>query len=289
MTNQPIIERLRDLLDSLSPKMRRVASYIIEHHKEAVFLNATSLARKTGVSETTVTRLAYALDFKGYPEIRQALQEHTKNYMALPRYKPKNAAEYMLAEVAAMERTIIDEMLVSIPPDLFNAAVELLFKAERIRVIGTHYNAAPAAYASYFLSAVRKSVCLIREVGIENFSELQDSGPADAVLAISTARYPKDTQKILELFKPRGTPIIAITDSPLSPVISLADLVLIVPMKFISFIDPFAGVLVLLHALVTAVYIKNGGQAKQWVKDFNDFMEHNDYNTAKEINMVDLL
>ena len=102
MANQPIIERLHDLLGSLSPKMRQVASYIIEHHKEAVFLNATSLARKTGVSETTVTRLAYALDFKGYPEIRQALQEHTKNHMALPRYEPKNAEEYMLGEVAAL-------------------------------------------------------------------------------------------------------------------------------------------------------------------------------------------
>lgn len=289
MTNKPIIERLRELMDSLSPKMRKAASYIIEHHKEAVFLSATSLARKAGVSETTVTRLAYALDFGGYLELRRELQEHTKSYMALPRYEPKAAEEYMLGEVADMERTIIEEMLVSIPPELFNAAVELLFKAERIRVVGTHYNAAPAAYASYFLAAVRKSVCLIREIGIENFSEVQGSGPEDVVLAISTARYPQDTQKILELFKAKGTPIIAITDSQVSPVIPLADLVMIVPMKFISFIDPFAGVLVLLHALVTTVYVKNGGTAKKWVRDFNDFMEHNEYNSVKEINLIDLL
>lgn len=289
MTGQSIIERLRHLLDSLSPKMRLVALYIIEHHKEAVFLNANSLARKAGVSETTVTRLVYELGFKGYPELRQALQEHTKNYMALPRYKPQNAEEYMLGEVASMERSIIDEMLITIPPDLFNSAVNLIFNAKRVRVVGTHYNAAPAAYASYFLSATRPSVCLIREIGIENFSEVQDSGPEDVALAISTARYPRDTQKILELFKAKETPIVAITDSPVSPVISLADLVLIVPMKFISFIDPFAGVLVLLHALVTAVYVKNGGKAKKWVENFNDFMEHNDYNSVREINLVDLL
>jgi len=289
MTSQSIIERLHSLLESLSPKMRLVALYIIEHHKDAVFLNANTLARKAGVSETTVTRLVYELDFKGYPELRRALQEHTKNYMDLPRYEPQNAEEYMLGEVAAMEKTIIDEMLISIPPDLFNSAVDLLFRAKRIRVVGTHYNAAPAAYASYFLSATRPSVCLIREVGIDNFSEVQDSGPDDVALAISTARYPKDTQKILELFKAKGTPIIAVTDSPVSPVIPLADLALIVPMKFISFIDPFAGVLVLLHALATTIYVKNGGQAKRWVKDFNDFMEHNNYNSVREMNLNDLL
>jgi DNA-binding MurR/RpiR family transcriptional regulator len=289
MTTQPIIERLRGLLNTISPKMRKVASYIIEHHKEAVFMNANSLAKKSGVSETTVTRLAYALDFRGYPELRRELQEHTITYMDLPRYVPKTAEDDMLGMVADMERAIIEEMLTTIPADLFNSAVDLLFGAERIYVVGTHYNAAPASYASYFLSAVRKSVCLIREIGIGNFSEVQDSGPEDVVLAISTARYPKDTQKILELFKLKKTPIIVITDSQISPIIYLADLTMIVPMKFISFIDPFAGILVLLHALITKIYIKDGNKAKKWVQDFNDFMEHNDYNSVKEINLLDLL
>jgi DNA-binding MurR/RpiR family transcriptional regulator len=289
MTLQPIIERLRSLLDSLSPKMRLVAEYIIDHHKEAAFLNAASLASKAGVSETTVTRLVYALDFKGFTELRQELQEHTKNYMDLPRYEPKNADEYMLGEVAAMERSILDEMLVLIPPDLFNSAVESLFRAKRITVVGTHYNAAPAAYAAYFMSAIRPSVSLIRNIGIENFSKVQDSGPDDAVLVISTARYPKDTQKILELFQIKKTPIIAVTDSTVSPIVSFAKHVLIVPMKFISFIDPFAAVLVLLHALVTAVYLKNGSNAKKWVKDFNEFMDHNDYNSVRDFNWMDLL
>ena len=289
METESIINRLTGALETLTPKARKVASYIIDHHKEAVFLKANTLAKRAGVSETTVTRLAYALGFKVFPELREALQDHTKNYMALPKYKPRQADEYMLGEVAAMEKVIIDETLVSIPPPLFNAAVDLLHGARRIHVVGTHYNAAPASYVAYFLSCTRPRVGLVRDLGITAFGELQSSGPEDLVLAISTARYPKDTGRLLELFKAKGTPIMAITDSPASPVAPLADNLLVVPMKFISFIDPFAGVLVLTHALTTAVYLRNGANAKKWVSDFNDFMRHNDYNTVADINLFELL
>jgi DNA-binding MurR/RpiR family transcriptional regulator len=277
------------MYDSLSPKMRKVASYLVDHHKEAVFLTASSLAKKAGVSETTVTRLAYALDFHGYPELRRALQEHTKDYMALPRFQPKSPGGYILGEVAEMESLIIKETLVTISPELFNKAADLLYKARRVIVVGTHYNIAPADYAANFFSAVRKSVGLIKEIGIQNFSEAQSAGSTDVVLAISTARYPKDTGLILELFKAKGTQVIVITDSEVAPVVPLADLLLVVPMKFISFIDPFAGILVLLHSLVTAVYVKNEEKGKKWVKDYNDFMEHNNYNSIKDINLFDLL
>jgi DNA-binding MurR/RpiR family transcriptional regulator len=269
--------------------MRRVATYIVDHHKEAVFLNASTLAKNAGVSETTVTRLTYKLDFKGFPQLKEALQDHARTFLSLPRYEPGGAGSYMLGEVAAMEKSIIDETLVSIPPELFESAVGLLHQARRIVVVGTHYNSVPAAYAAYFLSATRPSISLIKSVDIDVFSRTMDCGPQDVVLAVSTARYPKDTHRIVESLKARGTPVIAVTDSAASPVAPLADLVLVVPMRFISFIDPFAGVLVLLHALTTAVYVRNGGEAKRCVQDFNDFMRQHDYNTVAEINLFELL
>jgi DNA-binding MurR/RpiR family transcriptional regulator len=70
MDNESIIEILTSIIESLTPKTRIIASYIIDHRKEAVFLNASALAKKAGVSETTVTRLAYALGLKGFPELR---------------------------------------------------------------------------------------------------------------------------------------------------------------------------------------------------------------------------
>ena len=64
--------------------MQRLATYIVDHHKEAAFLNAGALAREAGVSEATVTRLAYEFDLKGNPGLRKALQSHALDFMALP-------------------------------------------------------------------------------------------------------------------------------------------------------------------------------------------------------------
>lgn len=286
MPDETIIAQLRDAFDSLSPKLRKLATYIINNHKGAAFLNASSLAKEAGVSEATVTRLAYTLGLRGYPELRDALQAHAKNVLSLPKYVPQNSKGFVLGEVAAMEKNSIEEMLESISPQLFNRAVQALFKARQVNVVGTHYNSMPASYAAYFLQAVRPSIRLFTSVDLDIFTQVQDTARQDVVLAISTARYPQDTQKILPLFRDKGATVIAITDSQVSPVIPLADLVMIVPIRFLlSNIDPYAAIMVLIHSLITGVSMKDAQKSKQWVKSYHDFMDLYDYHAIKDIKL----
>ncbi|MDR1043866.1 MAG: MurR/RpiR family transcriptional regulator [Candidatus Adiutrix sp.] len=284
-----IIEELQRLHPELSPRMRKLATYIADHHKEAAFLNAGTLAREAGVSEATVTRLACALGLKGYPGLRQALQTHAKGFMALPKYENGLDDKFLLSKVASVEKSIIDEMLLSISPKLFQQAVDKLHAARSITVVGTRYNQMAAAYAAYFLNCIRPSVRLVSGIGAETFTELRESGPKDVALAVCTARYPRETLKILSMFRERQTPVIAITDSQLSPVQPLADLSLIVPMKFLSYIDPLGGVMILLHALVTGLYLKNPAKTKARLKDYNEFMEKNDFHSVKGLDIGDML
>lgn len=286
MPDGPIIERLKKAFENLSPKTRKAAAYIINNSKEATFLNASSLARAAGVSEATVTRLAYSLGFSGYAEFRGALQEHAKSVLALPKYVPQNAKGFILAEVAAMEKQSVDEMLESITPQQFQRAVQTLYKAQSVSVVGAHYNAIPAAYAAYFLQAVRPAVRLFTSVDLNLFTRLQDIDGQDVVLAITTARYPQDTQKMLPLFKERGATVIAITDSPISPVLPLADQALIVPLRFLlAHIDPYAAVMILIHALITAVSNKDAQKSKARIKDYHRFMDYHDYHAIRDMKL----
>ena len=282
----PIVELLKGAYQNLSPKLRRAAAHLINNHKDAAFLNASALAQASGVSQATVTRLAYALGFKGYPELQEALQAHAKSVLSLPKYVPRNDGGFVLRQVAALEKQIIDEMLESVTPQQFNQVVQILHKAGSVSVVGTHYNAMPAAYAAFFLKAVRLSVHLFTSVGLDIFTRVRDLGRRDAALVITTARYPRDTQKIVPLFKERGATIIAITDSQVSPVIPLADQVIIVPLRFIlSYIDPYAAIMVLIHALVSAVFSRGASKSKSQIKDYHDFMDHFDYHAIKDIKL----
>jgi len=277
---------LKKTYPNLSPKLRRVAAYLINNHKDAAFLNAASLAQASGGSPATVTRLSYALGFKGYPKLREALQAHAKSVLSLPKYVPRDGGGFALREVAAMEKQIIDEMLESVRPRQFNRVVGLLFKARSINVVGTHYNAMPAAYAAFYLQAIRPSVQLCSSVELDISNRAQGQGRRDVMLVVTTPRYPKDTQKITSLFKDKGVTIIAITDSQVSPIIPLADEVLIVPMRFLlSHIEPYAAIMVLIHALVTAVAYQDASKLKKQIKTYQDFMDYFDYHTIRDIKL----
>lgn len=286
MSDESLIARLKESYDSLSPKLRKLATYIINNHKDAAFLNSSALAKAAGVSEATVTRLAYTLNFRGYLELRDALQAHAKSVLSLPKYVPRNSKGFVLDEVAVMEKKCIDEMLESISPPLFNKAVQSLYKARSVNVVGTHYNSMPAAYAAYYFQAIRPSVHLFTSENLDIFTRLQDIGRQDVVLAISTARYPRDTQKIIPLFKEREATVIAVTDSQVSPIIPLADQVMIVPIRFfLSHIDPYAAIMVLIHSLVTAVSSKDPQKSKRWIKTYHEYMDYNDYHAIKDIKL----
>ena len=282
----PIIKRLKEAHPNLSPSLRRAAAYLINNHRDAAFLTASALSQASGVSPPTVTRLAYSLGFKGYPELREALQSHAKSVLSLPKYEPQDGDGFTLRQVAAMEKQIIDEMLESVSPRQFNRIVGLLFQAKSISIVGTHYNTMPAAYAAFFLQAIRPGVQLFTSVGLDVYTRLQGLGPKDAALVITTARYPTDTQKIVPLFKEQGAAIIAITDSQVSPIIPLSDEVLIVPLRFLlSHIDPYAAVMVLIHALVTALSNKDAAKSKRQLRAYYDFMDYFDYHAIRDIKL----
>ena len=40
----------------------------------AAYLTASKLGKEAGVSESTVVRFAYQLDYEGYPELQKAIQ-----------------------------------------------------------------------------------------------------------------------------------------------------------------------------------------------------------------------
>ncbi|MDL2226183.1 MurR/RpiR family transcriptional regulator [Deltaproteobacteria bacterium OttesenSCG-928-M10] len=288
MAKENVIDRLRAIFATLSPKLQRLATYIIDNHKDVAFLNVGALAKAAGVSETTVTRLSYALGFQGFSDFRQALQRHMKSYVSLPKYEPSRAKGFILAEVAAMEKTIIDEMLTHIPPEMFKQVVDRLHRAKNVIIVGTHYNAMPALYAAHFLSAIRPRVSLVHNLNVDAYAKARAAGDKDVVLAISTARYPKETQEILTDFHSKGIRIISITDSEVSPVAPLSDIALLVPMKFMSFIDPYSGIMTLIHALVNAVLVAGGEASRKWLENYNMFMEKKDFHTVKGLKVIDL-
>ena len=58
---QDMMRRLNQSGKRLSKGHRKIAEYIVEHYDKAVFMTASKLGEKVGVSESTVVRFASAM------------------------------------------------------------------------------------------------------------------------------------------------------------------------------------------------------------------------------------
>ena len=71
-----VLQRLTYYGTQLTKAQKTVADYMTEHMMEAAFSTVDKIAHTTGVSTTTVVRLALTLGYSGYAELQGALKKY---------------------------------------------------------------------------------------------------------------------------------------------------------------------------------------------------------------------
>ncbi|MBN1333199.1 MAG: MurR/RpiR family transcriptional regulator [Synergistales bacterium] len=284
-----ILDRIREEAPSLSPKQRALAKYIVENYRDIAFLSSTNLAMKASVSEATVTRLAYALGYPGYSELQSAIQELLYQGISSMQKYPLESNHSVFSKVINMEQTVMEEMLNGIIEEDFNEAVEQLYKARDIVVIGTQFNRVVAEYASLYLNVFKENVHKVLSYDPETFNSLESISSNAVALVFSFPRYPRATQEIVQYLNEKNVKIIGITDSVLSPIASFSSLLFLVPQKFMSFIDPYGAVMALIHSLMIGVFLKDKEQSRAKLKKYDHFLMQQDSYVLEKIELADLL
>lgn len=258
----PFQELLVDKKVRLTPAQRRIMKYIVDHYDEAIFLTASQLAGKVGVSEATVVRLAQALGFDGYPgmqkKFRQGLRsrlstvtrlEHTVDHV---RKMGDVVVKVLQEDIQNLSQTLRD-----LPLEIFERAVADLQLAKRIFVVGLRGSHAPALSLTTYLRFLGKQAHLLVPGHGEMWDILQGLGRSDLVVGISFPRYTQITLEVLQHARKKRARVGAITDSPLSPLARHAHWVLIAHCHLDSFIESFTAVTSLINALLTGMSIQD--------------------------------
>ena len=87
---------------------------------------------------------------------------------------------------------------------------------------------------------------------------------------ISFSRYPKKLISLGEVFKEKGAIVIGITDSFLSPLKAVSNLLLAVPQQYTSFSDPGCAVMLLLQAIIMEYLARNPDKTEESLQQFDD-------------------
>ncbi|MGN0692818.1 MAG: MurR/RpiR family transcriptional regulator, partial [Oscillospiraceae bacterium] len=207
---------------------KKIAEYIIGHYDKAAFMTASKLGAIVGVSESTVVRFATELGYEGYPELQKALKEFTSNKLTtVQRMDVMNdqfAGEDVLSKVMNFDIDQIRHTLDSLDKAEFYRTIDALCEAKSIYVIGARSASVLARFIVFYFNVMFDNVKIIHTTSTsEMFEQILNIGEHDIMIGVSFPRYSKHTVKAFRYAKENGAKVIAITDSPMSPIAENAD------------------------------------------------------------------
>ena len=287
MATSAVLSKIIENQTDLSPKLSKLARYLEKNYQDVAFLGARNLAERAGVSEASVTRLAYACGFSGYGQFQAAIKDEFQKKLSLRKHLPSEE-KTLLSEVLSMEREIMDDMEHQLDQVDFIDAVEMMYQAPRVLVVGTHANAMMAEYMAYFMSPVKKDVILIRELNNQSFNCWRSLPTGTVTVAFSFPRYPRQALIITEALKNAGCHIIGLSDSTFSPLAKMSDIHFSVALKYLSYVDPCAAVMALVNALITGLLVRDNDNYKENISQYNEFLTSKDLFLDKEIDIMSL-
>lgn len=253
-----ILRNIEENMDGFSKGQRQIARYLLAHYDKAAYMTAAKLGAEVSVSESTVVRFVMELGYAGYPEFQKALQELIRT--KLTSFQRMEVTNHLIGDGDVLEKVLntnvdnIRHTLESISRAAFHDAVDALVKAKNIYVIGVRSSAMLANFLSYSLQMVFDNVRLIdTTAGSELFQQMMAIGEGDVLFAISFPRYSKRVIKAVEFARRAGADVVALTDSPESPIAPSAQQVLIAQSDMASYVDSLVAPLSLLNAIIVAV------------------------------------
>lgn len=234
-----IWDQMKEKFDSLSRTQKLVARYMLDNPSESLFMTAQQIAVKSKASEATVFRLATALGFNGFPELREALQKEAKSRLStfgrLAEHGACGTRGNFVYESIVYEFEKALPALANSGGDGARQLAKAIYASDAIYLIGLRSTRSFAIYLQYYLSWFFPHVYTPENDFFENY--LISAPPKSLVIGISFPRYTKLTLECIRAAGKIGLPTAAITDTESSPLAMAADMSVIVPCIHVAHLD----------------------------------------------------
>ena len=225
-------ERLGHHYSTLTSAQQQVAEFVMAAPAELAFSTVEHLAEQIGVSPTTIVRLAVALSYSGYSEMqaaaRESLRARITPALRLEQVTGETPPLRIIRQTLEFQASVIRHADEALDEETVSQVIDALGSARRVFVVGFGTTFSTAFYFSHGLAHVVPFVELLDRDDLVG-PVLARATNEDLLIAFSFPRYRRITIEIVEVAKERGVPVIAFTDSPISPVYPLATWSLICP------------------------------------------------------------
>jgi DNA-binding MurR/RpiR family transcriptional regulator len=269
-----LLQRVEENYARLPAQAKHVARWLVEHPDDVALLSAREQAKSLGVAPATLTRFAQHFGFAGYDDLRRVSQRRLRARAGafVPEAR-RMVARRKASGAAALAEGVVDAIAANIDslrgnatPAKLQKAAQLLSRGRRIYVLGSR-SSYPVAYHFFYIASFGGApVILVDGPGGIGVDALRGAGAGDVMLAVSVVPYTRATLDAAAHAAARGVGVIALTDSPLSPLAAGARAVLTVPTATPSFFHSMSAAFAVAETLAALVVAERGPQALEAIR-----------------------
>ncbi len=275
---QQLDERLRACYNELSPQEQRVASFIMDHFDDLVSYNSAELARLSGVSKATVSRLFRHLGYERFKDMRDELRTLRQSGMPLTGDRDAVQGNTLLARHYKQEMANLTQWVNALDADLFAEVVAALSAAKRVFIVGLRNSSPVALHLRQQLMQSRGNVWLMPQPGQTLAEEVVDITPDDLVIVVAFRRRPRVIRPLLEALQTQQAQVLVLSEPQAAGIRARSRWHFAAPLDSVSAFDSYSSAMSLVNLLSNALLHSTLSDGRQRIHHIADL-----YHTLDEL------
>lgn len=268
MSDIQLLELLRQKVDGMPNKARRVVEYILANSREAAFLSIGEVAGKLDVSKAQLVRVSRMLGFDGYAALKDALKE-----TVLQQVNPSamlsrimNGHKNLPQEIYRLEHANIDDTWNRIRAEDVEKFCTMILHAKTIFSVGWGISALVAESLYTRLLELSLKGVLMKRGSMALIEQARAVEEGDVLIVCELPSYVIEVTDTVKFASEKKSHIITITDSPAAPVCKFADVSFFASDMSPTFGSSIIGPLFLIHILTSILAVNMGEEGEKALK-----------------------
>ena len=232
-----LIRLIHDRHGSMSRTHQKIAEYLTQNPNDVAVHSVNSIGEKQGIHASSFVRFAQSLGYSGFKDLQLLFQERLAT--AAPGFESRvhaleqeikahgNLADAgFFPDLVVNDAASVQSLLDEVSPSDLSAAADILSGADTVFLLGQLRSAPVVEILRYLLTMIGKKCLMLDPSGGLATHVARTIGENDVLLAISFRFYANEVVSITEEASARDVPIVAISDSTLSPLAKSANVLL---------------------------------------------------------------
>ena len=248
---------------NLSAGFQQIARFLTQNPNVVALESINAVASKCGAHPSSLVRFAQSFGYSGFKQLQAVFQ--TRLATAAPGFRERiSALESELSRnedhgnlghlraLVVRDIAALQDLLEGVSEEALSQTAKLLTEADTVYIAGQLRSEPIASLLRYLLTMLHRRVVLLDPAGGLASEMATTMSSRDVLVAIAFRHYAKEVVAISDVAVTNTTPVVAITDSQLSPLAKDARILFTVPEDEYTFSRSLAAPMCLIQCIAVA-------------------------------------